>query len=335
MPRFISLLLVCFFVLPAYARGGYSGIGREATPAEIKAWDIDVRPDFAGLPKGSGSAKKGEYIWEEKCASCHGTFAESNEMFPPLVGGTTQEDVKRGRVASLLKREQGRTMLMKLSQISTLWDYINRAMPWNAPKTLSADDVYALTAYILSLGYIVPDDFVLSDGNIADVQKLLPNRNGMTRAHGMWETKGAPDVHGKACMRDCPVDGRIMSELPAIARDAHGNLADQTRIIGPVRGTQTVALAPAAPLSVAASPRALAEQSGCFACHATTGKLVGPAYGEIAAKYRGDATAAGRLVAKVMTGGAGVWGQVAMPPQSNLKADDITALVQWILGEAK
>ena len=79
----------------------FPGIGRNATPAEVMAWDIDVRPDFKGLPKGSGSVEQGQVIWESKCASCHGVFGESNEIFTPIAGGTTADDVKTGRVASL------------------------------------------------------------------------------------------------------------------------------------------------------------------------------------------------------------------------------------------
>ncbi|WP_395009523.1 c-type cytochrome, partial [Undibacterium sp.] len=119
-------------------------IGRKATPAEVKAWDIDVRGDFKGLPKGKGSVAQGEQIWEAKCASCHGSFGELNEVFPPLVGGTTPEDIKKGIVAA---NAQGgvaqKTTMMKLAKLSTMWDYINRAMPWTAPKSLEADEVYA------------------------------------------------------------------------------------------------------------------------------------------------------------------------------------------------
>jgi cytochrome c len=71
----------------------------------VAAWDIDVRPDFKGLPAGSGSVEKGQDIWEAKCASCHGVFGESNEVFSPLVGGTTKEDVKTGRVANLTRTD--------------------------------------------------------------------------------------------------------------------------------------------------------------------------------------------------------------------------------------
>ena len=71
-------------------------LGRAATDAEVKAWDIDVRPDFKGLPKGSGTAARGQGVWESRCASCHGTFGESNEVFTPIVGGTTKRICKQG-----------------------------------------------------------------------------------------------------------------------------------------------------------------------------------------------------------------------------------------------
>ena len=78
----------------------YVGIGRVATPAELAAWDIDVRPDFKGLPKGSGTVAQGQQIWEDQCASCHGMFGESNQVFQPIVGGTGANDVQRGRSAA-------------------------------------------------------------------------------------------------------------------------------------------------------------------------------------------------------------------------------------------
>ena len=335
-PVALLALLSILCAGPALAQQAFPGIGRAATPAEIHAWDIDVRPDFKGLPKGSGSVKKGEEVWEAKCASCHGTFGESNSVFAAIAGGTTQEDVAKGRVASLAKPEQARTTLMKLSFISTLWDYINRAMPWNAPKTLSVEEVYATVAYILNLGYVVPENFVLSDTNIAEVQKRLPNRNGITRAHGLWEVKGKPDVRNTACMKDCPADGKVVSELPDYARTAHGNLAEQNRLVGPVRGVITVAATATAGKAdpAAAAPKALAEKSGCLACHGLSAKVVGPGLNEIAAKYKGNAGAQSNLAAKVKAGGQGVWGPVPMPPNANLQDDDILALVKWILGGA-
>ena len=198
----------------AFALDNYKGVGRQATPAEVKVWDIDVRPDFKGLPRGSGTVDRGQELFEEKCASCHGTFGESNEVFTPLVGGTTREDSKTGRVAGLSSGElPQRTTFTKVATISTVFDYIQRAMPWTAPKSLKPDDVYAILAYMLNLSELVPSDFTLSDRNIGEVQKLLPNRHGMTTDHGMWPgasaakggigNGGKPDTKNTACMKNC------------------------------------------------------------------------------------------------------------------------------------
>src|SRR5882672_4971699 len=97
------------FVVPAQAGTQFPGVGRAATPAEVRAWDIDVRPDFKGLPQGSGSVQMGQKVWDDKCTSCHGTFGESNEVFSPLIGGTTAEDIRTGRVKSLVTGDVART----------------------------------------------------------------------------------------------------------------------------------------------------------------------------------------------------------------------------------
>jgi cytochrome c551/c552 len=314
MCRFISLLLILVWV-PAYAGTTYPGVGRSATPAEIAAWDIDVRPDFKGLPPGSGSVAKGQEVWDAKCASCHGTFGESNEVFTPLVGGTNAQDVESGRVKSLRSPETPRTTLMKLATISTLWDYVNRAMPWNAPKTLTTGEVYAVVAYLLNLGDIVPADFVLSNENIAEVQKQLPNRNGMTRSHGLWDVKGKPDVANSACMKNCVAEIHVASSLPDGARGTHGDLAQQNRPIAPV---QDIAQ--------------LAVRKACLGCHAVDKRVVGPSFKDIAARYKGQEGAAARLVEKLRRGGGGAWGAIAMPPNPDLAPADAAALVHWVLG---
>ena len=318
----------------------YPGIGRTATPAEIKAWDIDVRPDFKGLPPGAGSVAKGQQIWEAQCESCHGAFGESNEVFTPMTGGTTGEDRLTGHVATLTRADfPQRTTLMKLAQLSTLWDYINRAMPWNAPKSLTTDEVYAVTAYILNLGDIVAADFVLSDKSIREVQATLPNRNGMVRFEPLWNIKGKGDVRNTLCMTDCTTDPRTISSLPDFARNAHGNLAEQNRLIGPVRGTNTAAaggISAAAVKVAAAAPtthgaRDLAKKYACVACHASHSKLVGPSYKDISAKYNGDPGASAKLASKIRLGGAGVWGTTPMPAQQAISNEDLQALAQWSL----
>ncbi|MBI3713583.1 MAG: c-type cytochrome [Burkholderiales bacterium] len=329
----------------------WSKIGRKATAAEVRAWDIDVRGDFKGLPKGQGSVAQGEQIWEAKCASCHGTFGELNEVFPPLVGGTTAEDIKRGIVAA---NAQGgiaqKTMMMKLAKISTLWDYINRAMPWNAPKSLQTDEVYAVVAYLMNLSAVVPADFTLSNENIAQVQALLPNRDGLVRFDGLWETQGKPDIKNVACMKNCATE-TISSSLPDFARNAHGNLSQQNRLVGAVRGAdtsrpaakslsntvqETVIVKSSTP---AATPtldvKAILAKNACTACHGINNKMVGPGFNEIAAKYKTKADVENYLITKIKSGGSGVWGAVPMPAQTQLKEKEVQAIATWLMAGAK
>ncbi len=322
-------------------------LGRAATPAEVKAWNIDVRADFKGLPPGSGSVARGQEVWEARCENCHGTFGESNEVFFPMVGGTTAADIKSGHVAGLLDpNAPARTTLMKLAQLSTLWDYINRAMPWNQPKSLATDDVYAVTAYILNLGNIVPADFVLSDKNMAEVQGRLPNRNGMTRDHGMWDVNGKPDVQGSACMNQCASAVAITSRLPEYARNAHGDIALQNRMIGGVRGAETALPAPSTFVALAArqAPPAsgvapaqseglkLAQSHACLACHGIGNKIVGPALLDIHKKYAAQpkADAVRLLIVRIKSGGTGLWGNTPMPAQDHVPDVEVRTLADWI-----
>ena len=355
-PTRVMVSLACWGALLSFnvlADTAFSGIGRSATPLEIAAWDIDVRPDFKGLPAGQGSVAQGMVVWESKCASCHGVFGESNQTFSPLVGGTTAQDIKSGHVQRLNDTGYpGRTTLMKASTLSTLWDYINRAMPWTEPKSLTPNEVYAVVAYLLNLGSIVPDDLVLSNTNMAEVQNLLPNRNGMTTDHGLWPGKGLgnggkPDVKVTACMKNCDVGVAIQSSLPDFARNAHGNLAEQNRSVGAQHGVNTTvapatSLAqsrelarsspPTAPVLKTASTTAMAltKTYSCVACHGVATKIVGPSFREIGKKYEGRADAVSYLEGKIRAGGAGVWGDIPMPAQS-LNSTEATAIAQWLM----
>jgi S-disulfanyl-L-cysteine oxidoreductase SoxD len=354
----MALLLGMAMLGAAAAGERFVGIGRAATPAEVRAWDIDVRADFRGLPKGAGSVAKGQEVWEAKCASCHGVFGESNETFTPLVGGTKRSDIQGGRVAALRDGSfPQRTTMMKLSEVSTLWDYINRAMPWTQPKSLSVEEVYAVTAYMLHLGDVLPADFTLSDANIAQVQALLPNRNGKTREHAMWPGDAPsrrPDVQGSLCMRDCKAEPKVASLLPDFARNAHGNLAEQNRAIGPQRGADTtraalaqpvgtparVAAATAAtaasPASAAApAPQALLRQYACIACHGVANRIVGPSFQEIAQRQGSRSDAVAYLAGKIRGGAAGVWGSIPMPAQPAVSERDAQLLARWIAEGAR
>ena len=368
---FIATALVALGGLAyAQAGSGYPGVGRAATPKEVAAWDIDVRPDFKGLPAGSGTVAKGQDIWEGKCAHCHGVFGDSNEVFSPLIGGTTAKDMETGRVAKLMDPTSGRTTIMKVATVSTLWDYINRAMPWTQPKSLTTEEVYSVTAFLLNLAGVVPDNYTLSDKNMAEVQARMPNRNGMTTAHAMWpgnEFKGvkSPDTKNVACMKDCATEPKVASFLPDFARNAHGNLAEQNRPVGPQRGADTTkpeGKAPAAgaavaatavvaqaadkPAAAAAAPaaasaagapdskavQALLQKHTCTACHAADKKIVGPSFADIAKKHAGKAD---YLAGKIKSGGAGVWGPMPMPAQSLPEADARTIAAWLAAGAAK
>ena len=361
MPKLSYRVAVAVAALAALSFGNlhaqtkpWHDMGRDATAAEVKAWDIDVRPDFKGLPKGAGSVTLGEEVWMAKCSSCHGDFAESNEVFTPIIGGTTKKDIETGRVAGLVEGAKSsapqKTTIMKVATLSTIWDYINRAMPWNNPKTLTPDEVFGVTAYLLSLAEIVPADFVLTDKNIADVQQRMPNRNGMVFYEPLWKTNGKGDVKNTACMKDCAVDPKVRSFLPDFARDAHGNIQEQNRAIGPVRGADTTKPAPtkpvegkvatAAPVAVAAAAggtdiKGLLAANACTACHGVKNKIVGPGFVEVANKHKGKADLEAYLVGKIKNGGAGVYGAVPMPPQPQLKDVDAKAIAQWIMGGPK
>ncbi len=188
-----TILLVAGLALVAGpALAGKLGIGREPTPAEIAAWDIDVRPDGQGLPEGKGDVVTGEDVFAEKCAACHGDFGEGIDRWPVLAGGQD----------SLKSEDPVKTVGSYWPYLSTVYDYIYRAMPFGDAQSLTADETYAIVAYLLNLNDIVEDDFVLSKENFATIR--LPNETGFT-------DDNRPDVpaKGEPCMKDCKADVKI------------------------------------------------------------------------------------------------------------------------------
>ena len=314
----------------------WNAIGRTATPAEIAAWDIDVRPDGTGLPPGHGSVAEGRDIYDAKCASCHGEFGDSNQYLQ-IAGG----------VGSLGTALPVRTTGSKLNHATTLWDYINRAMPFQAPKSLGANEVYALTAYVLLLSDIVPEDTVLDRESIVALK--LPNRDRFTREHGFQTRDGVADVHNIACRENCASSPVVKSSIPDYARNDHGNLALQTRMVGPVRGADTTQPAPSGPLAASHLARiesatvqnavrtaaVLMRELACSACHGVAERIVGPAFREVAKRYQGVATARQNLLTRIRSGGSGIWGATPMPPQAQGSEADLATLVDWILAGAR
>lgn len=318
------------------------GLGRAPTADEIAGWDIDVRPDGHGVRPGKGSVAQGQVIYDAQCASCHGSFGESNR-YMTIAGGVRQGDLQSGRAAALRASDGIRTLGTKLNHATTLWDYIYRAMPWAQPQSLSVDEVYAVTAYVLHLNEIVPADFTLNDKNLLALP--MPNRNGFSTRHGLATVDGRPDAQGSACMKDCVAQVVLSSQMPEFARNQHGNLAEQKRALGPTRGIDTSRFG-AAPANVAAATSTGTEASAsvatelltrnaCTACHGTNTAIVGPGFEQIAARYRERADAESYLATKIRQGGQGVWGSAVMPPQPALKEGDAAILARWILGVSR
>ncbi|WP_368622287.1 c-type cytochrome [Paraburkholderia sp. BR13444] len=140
-------------------------IGKPITETYLSAWKIDVAPDGPGLPNGSGDVATGRRIFAAKCAACHGAKGEGL-IGDQLIGGA-------GTLASATPK---RTVGSYWPYATTLFDYIRRAMPYNAPQSLSADEVYALSAWILDRNGIVPDDAHLDAHSLAAIR--MPNRDG-------------------------------------------------------------------------------------------------------------------------------------------------------------
>jgi cytochrome c len=163
-----GVLAVCLALEASFAGQDY-GIGRAATPEEIAGWDIDVSPDGVGLPAGRGSVAEGEHIYADKCAACHGAHGEGKPM-DALVGGD----------GTISTAKPMKTVGSYWPYATTLYDFIHRAMPFNAPQTLSPDEVYAVCAHVLYLNHRVPKDAVLDAHTVPNVD--MPNRKAFVNA---------------------------------------------------------------------------------------------------------------------------------------------------------
>ena len=148
-------------------------LGRVATPDEIAKTDISIAPDGKGLPPGSGSVAQGAMVYAQKCVSCHGENG----------AGTPSGDRLAGGLGSLATPNPVKTVNSFWPYATTVFDYIRRAMPINAPQSLTNDEVYAVTAYILSLDNVVPMNATLDAQSLPRVQ--MPNKDGFIN----WEPK--------------------------------------------------------------------------------------------------------------------------------------------------
>lgn len=164
------------------------GLGRPALPEEIAAWDLDVQPDGTGLPEGSGDVLTGEEVFADYCAVCHGDFAEGVDNWPKLAGGMDTLD----------HDDPLKTVGSYWPYLSTTWDYVNRSMPFGNAQSLTADEVYAIVAYILYSNDLVEEEFVLSKETFLDVQ--MPNADGF-----IIDDRLTSEAHfvREPCMENC------------------------------------------------------------------------------------------------------------------------------------
>jgi cytochrome c len=165
MPRQLTAASALFFLSTA-ALAEAPDLGRPATPEEIALWDISIGPDGAGLPPGNGSPQQGEAVYVEKCLPCHGEkgAGKPNDQLVGGLGTLTGDQPPVKTVGSFWP------------YATTLFDYVRRAMPFNTPRSLSDDEVYAVCAYILQLNGVIAENAVMNAQTFANVQ--MPNRDG-------------------------------------------------------------------------------------------------------------------------------------------------------------
>jgi len=288
------------FTSVASAEPAY-GFGKIATPEEIAGWDIDIRPDGQGLPEGSGSVTVGEGLYEAQCASCHGLFGEGEGRWPVLAGGQ----------GTLTHERPEKTVGSYWPYASTLWDYTRRAMPFTAPQSLTADETYAITAYVLYLNEIVEEDFVLTKANFSTIK--MPNEPNFFE-------DDRPDVKNTACMKDCkdPASIKVTSTIKGVTPLEHLE-----------EGSEAAAAAP-----VNEHGKAIYNKS-CAVCH-DHGVAGAPKTGDN--EIWADRMVAGmeKIVERAITGYTGDEG--VMPPKGgnmSLSDEDVEAAVHYMIEQSK
>ncbi|MDH2236563.1 c-type cytochrome [Pigmentiphaga sp. GD03639] len=170
-------------LVPAASQAGYENLGRHLSKEELAGWDIDVSIDGKGLPRGKGTVSQGEKVYQAMCVACHGVKLEGG-LGPALAGG----------VGSLTTDKPLKTIGSYWPYATTLFDYIRRAMPFQAPQSMSNDDVYGVTAYLLHKNGILPANATVDAASLAKVK--MPNRDN-------FYVDDRPDVKAGRCMKDC------------------------------------------------------------------------------------------------------------------------------------
>jgi len=314
----------------AHGKGGFT-FGRKPTDNEIKAWDIDVMPDGTGLPEGSGSVEEGDEIYEEKCASCHFDFGAGGAGYPALAKGNAYKNVatlKHQRTDATIDAP-ARVFGSYWPKASTLWWYIKTGMPHPAPLSLTDDEVYAVTAYILMLNEMEIDGELVDDEYVLDREKFLkikmPNEDGfepnIDGEHALEDVRKYYNDfsnygNGTRCMKNC-FDGE-----PEITRIQGAGISDYDPPL------VTEKSMPAKKGGEVAGKKEY--EASCAVCHATDA---------MGAPAVGDKKAWGAVIEKGMDKvyHNAINGINAMPPKGGTALPDekIKEIVDYMVSQSK
>ena len=305
-------------------------LGRKARAEEVLSWDIDVRADGSGLPEGSGDVWTGEEVFAENCAACHGDFGEAIGRWPVLAGGHE----------TLIEENPVKTIGSYWPYLSTVYDYVYRAMPFGYSQSLSHDDVYAITAYLLYLNDLVDDDFELNYENFKSVR--LPNENNF------YLDDRATTEHVAFAVQPCMSNCKAEVEITARARIVDVTPDEEQFEITALVGTSSVASpGDAKALLVDAGEKVFRKCKSCHAIGAGAKMKSGPHLTEIIGRKMGSATGFGYSSAFTSAAQEGrVWDEAAMAaflakPKAYMpgtkmgfgglkKADDIDAVIAYL-----
>jgi len=179
----IAVVVTAGLCRAAWAQSPTYGLGKTPTAEEIRAWDITISPDGKELPAGSGSAKDGAPLYAQKCAACHGASGSGGRA-PELIKPATPPANQPPCLSPCIRGAN--VMAIHSPYATTIWDYINRGMPFGKEGSLTPNEVYAITAFLLSKNGVIPEDQVVDEKNLPQIK--MPNQNGYVLPdwkHGM------------------------------------------------------------------------------------------------------------------------------------------------------
>ena len=319
--------------------------GRPATANEIKAWDIDALPDGTGLPVGEGSVEEGDELYEAQCASCHGDFGGGGNGYPQLAGGNQSKD-ENGIVITLKnQRVYGKTDAPKRTVgtfwpvATTLFTYIRDAMPYATPKSLSNNEVYAITAYLLAQNGIKIDGEEMDEEYVLNAEKLskvvLPNRNGfypnidgptaIEDVRAFYADRATNIGSGTRCMTDCKDPGGQDGKTEASVMKIGYEMKDVVPAYSTVRDL---------PPEVEDPNLTKAEKQyneSCKLCHVTD-NMGAPAVGDVEAWRAVTEKGVDEVISNAINGMGG------MPPKGgneDLTPSEVKEIVDFMIESSK